>query len=207
MSGLLFILSGPAGSGKTTLAEAITSQNYPVIQRVVTSTTRKPRPGEQQGIDYHFLSADTFKQKIKDNAFYEYAQVHNHHFYGTLKEDIKRKLYNNIDLLLVIDVQGANTWKDIAQKEQSLTHHLVTIFLEPPNLALLEKRLKKRASDDHQEISQRLQTAQKELEVAATFDHRIPTTTPQQDYDQFINIYLAKKKQQSLAINNQQETT
>ena len=104
--GVLFIISGPAGSGKTTICDGLMEKES--LQRIVTSTTRCPRPGEVDGLDYHFLSADDFKIKIEDDAFYEYATVHNN-YYGTQKADILTPILAGENLLLNIDVQGAKT--------------------------------------------------------------------------------------------------
>ena len=111
--GILFIISGPAGSGKTTICDGLIEKES--LQRIVTSTTRSPRQGEIDGLDYHFLTPDDFKTKIKEDAFYEYATVHNN-YYGTQKLDIINPILAGQNLLLNIDVQGAKTIKEKHQR-------------------------------------------------------------------------------------------
>lgn len=191
--GLLFLISGPAGSGKTTLCHRLIESQGPQVQRVVTATTRSPRTGEINHKDYHFLSKEEFEQKIKENAFYEYACVHRKHFYGTLKQEIKEKLENNIDLLINIDVQGFNAFREIAKADPFLRKRLVSIFILPPNLEVLKERLTKRNLDQPEIIEARLKTAQEEIEACPLYDHCIHTKTKEEDFANFLAIYKAEK--------------
>ena len=104
---LLLVIAGPAGSGKTTLCDRLVEENERV-ERLVTCTTRSPREGEQDGVDYHFLSNEAFDQNIAEGAFLEWAKVHDHR-YGTLKSVIGSKLNEQIDLVMNIDVQGVES--------------------------------------------------------------------------------------------------
>lgn len=151
--GELFILSSPAGGGKTTLANLLI-QEIPNIKRVITCTTRKPRPGEKNGVDYYFLSKEEFEKRIKENDFLEYAIVHGN-YYGTPKKEVEEELKKGFDLLLVIDVQGM---RQIVSNKKDV----ITIFILPPSLDELVRRMRERG-DTEEEIQKRLETAKKEI--------------------------------------------
>ena len=156
--GLLLIISGPAGSGKTTLCDRILKDFHPQIQRVITATTRPPRKGEKNGVDYHFLNPESFSAHEKANDFYETAEVYNHH-YGSLKSAIREKLTQETDLLLNIDVQGAASFRKAAQDDSLLKGRLISVFLMPPSMEELHSRMTKRGLDDPAIIQKRLKTA------------------------------------------------
>ena len=151
--GILIVVSGPAGSGKTTLCERML-QEEPKLSRVITSTTRPPRTGEQNGVDYYFFDHDSFEAKIEANAFYEHARVHGNS-YGTLKSEVQEQLATGRDLLLNIDVQGADALRKKAITDPLLQNHLATVFIMPPSIEELEKRLRGRATDTDDEIKRR----------------------------------------------------
>lgn len=190
-SGLLIIVSGPAGSGKTTLCERILNEE-PTLSRVVTSTTRSPREGEKDGIDYHFFDRPTFEEKIKAEQFYEYAQVHSN-LYGTLKSDVQDKLTNGVDLLLIIDVQGAKSFREKAKTDEFLKKHLVTIFVMPPSLEELEKRLRSRATDAPDEIQRRLTVAVAEIKHCKNYNYCLRSSSREKDFENLRAIYRAEK--------------
>jgi len=146
-------LSSPAGGGKTTLANLLIKE-IPNLKRVITCTTRKPRPGEKNGVDYYFLSKEEFEKRIKENDFLEYAIVHGN-YYGTPKKEVEEELQKGFDLLLVIDVQGM---RQIVSNKKDV----VTIFILPPSLDELVRRMKERG-DSEEEIQKRLKTAKKEI--------------------------------------------
>jgi guanylate kinase len=187
----LFILSGPTASGKTTLAESILQLSSLHIHKVITTTTRPPRPTEVNGKDYHFISPATFQEKVRQGLFYEYAQVHGEHLYGTLHSDIEPYLKKDIDLLLLIDVQGAKQIFKAATHLPYLSKSLVSIFLKPSSLETLKERLQKRGSDAN--IQSRLESAKQELAEEAFFQHSILSTTPEADLAAFIEIYKQEK--------------
>ncbi len=187
----LFILSGPTASGKTTLAESILQLSSLHIHKVITTTTRPPRPTEVNGKDYHFISPATFQEKVRQGLFYEYAQVHGEHLYGTLHSDIEPYLKKDIDLLLLIDVQGAKQIFKAATHLPYLSKSLVSIFLKPSSLDTLKERLQKRGSDAN--IQSRLESAKQELAEEAFFQHSILSTTPEADLAAFIEIYKQEK--------------
>ncbi len=160
MKGELFILSSPAGGGKTTISEILIKE-IPKLKRVITCTTRKPRPNERDGEDYYFLSNREFEDRIKRGEFLEYAVVHGN-YYGTPKKEVEEELKKGYDLLLVIDVQGM---RQIKRNKKDA----ITIFLLPPSLGELRKRMEKRG-DPEKEIKKRMETAKKEIPAWKEYD-------------------------------------
>ncbi len=184
--GFLFIISGPAGSGKTTICNGLIKNKS--IHRIITSTTRPPRLGEINGSDYHFLSTSDFKNKISNEAFYEYAQVHNHH-YGTEKKAIISPILQGHNCLLNIDVQGAKTIKEKAILDPALTGQIVTIFIMPPSLEILKGRMQMRGTDSNIEIERRLKVAEDEIKQDKFYDHIISSSTKESDLSTMCSIF------------------
>ncbi|MGB0408910.1 MAG: guanylate kinase [Opitutales bacterium] len=193
-SGLLFIVSGPAGSGKTTVCDRMLAEE-PGVQRVVTSTTRPPREGERHRLDYYFFDRETFDAKVEAGEFYEYAHVHTNR-YGTLKSEIHDKLAAGTDLLLNIDVQGAATFRDAGREDPLLQGKVVTIFIMPPSMDELESRLRHRSTDDEDEIQRRLRVARDEIQQHALYDHCILSGTRFEDFEAIRKIYREEKAKQ-----------
>lgn len=162
------------------------------VRRVVTSTTRPMRLGEQDGVDYFFFSKDDFKAKIKAGAFYEFAQVFERDYYGTLKSEIDAKLAQHIDLLVNLDVQGAATMRAAAKHNPALQGKLVTLFIRPQNMEQISERLKLRGEDDT-EIARRLACVEGELAQSHLYDHVIDSKTKDADYHALLSIYRAEK--------------
>ena len=189
-TGLLIVVSGPAGSGKTTLCNHMLMKE-PALSRVVTSTTRKPRKGEKDRVDYHFFDHATFEAKIKDDQFYEYAKVHSN-LYGTLKSDVQEKLTTGIDLLLVIDVQGAASLREKAKTDELLKERLVTVFILPPNIKELERRLRGRATEEDDEIQRRLKVAIEEIKQCTLYDYCLRSASREEDFENLRAIYRAE---------------
>ncbi|MDX8377325.1 MAG: guanylate kinase [Mariprofundales bacterium] len=160
----LFIVSGPSGSGKTSLCAALLKHN-PTMQLSISSTTRKARIGEQNGIDYFFLEQKIFDNIRDDNGFLEWAQVHGNS-YGTRASDVWQALEAGRDVLLEIDWQGA---AQVAARISSACR----IFILPPSLQELEMRLCKRAQDENAVIKQRVQAAKEEIVHASEAEFRI----------------------------------
>jgi len=190
-SAILLIVSGPTGSGKSTLCERMLNE-FSCIQRVITSTTREKRPGEQEGIDYYFFSPEVFEEKVKSGEFYEYAQIFNRHYYGTLKKEIDSKLSQHIDLLLNIDVQGAATLRAAAQHHPALKENLVTVFVRPQSIDDIRQRLHLRG-DPEDEITRRLESVAGELAQSHLYDHIIESTSKETDFQALATIYQAEK--------------
>ncbi|AWT60769.1 MAG: Guanylate kinase [Candidatus Moanabacter tarae] len=189
---LLILVSGPAGSGKTTLCEHLTKEFTPRVKQVVTATTRRPRNGERDGIEYIFLNREEFEAKIEAGEFYEHAKVHAHS-YGTLKTEIEESLSSGNDLLLNIDVQGAAAYRSAAKNDPVLADRLVSVFVRLRNLSQAKERLMERGNDSSSEIAFRLQTAEIELQEWPHFDHSFISGSKEEDYKRFRNIYLNEK--------------
>jgi guanylate kinase len=190
-SGFLFIVSGPAGIGKTTVCDRMLRE-IPGVERVVTATTRAPRRGEANTIDYYFFDHDTFQAKIDAGAFYEYAQVHNQ-LYGTLKSEVQGKLATGIDLLLNIDVQGAAQMRETAQNDPLLKGKVITIFIMPPTLEVLAARLRGRGTDAEDEIQRRMAVAVREMQLSKHYDHKILSATREEDFAALVAIYKSTR--------------
>lgn len=164
----------------------------PNLSRVVTATTRKPRKGEKDGIDYHFLTRPVFEEKIQANAFYEYARIHSN-LYGTLKSDVQDTLSTGIDLLLVIDVQGSASLREKVKTDELLKKRLITVFIMPPNLEELEQRLRERATDNGDEIQRRLTVAVEEIKHCNHYNYCLRSSSREDDFANLHAIYRAEK--------------
>jgi len=190
---LLIIISGPAGSGKTTLCEKLLEEFGDSIERVVTSTSRQPRPGEIDGIDYHFIPADVFQKRIQAGEFIEWALVHGR-YYGSEKATLIRMLSGNRDVLMSIDVQGAQTFLAEGEANPDLAGRIRTIFIQPRSLEQIRERLLHRGADDEAEIQRRLKSAEQEIKVADLFDHVIVSGSRDADYAALRQLYLNLKR-------------
>ena len=176
--GKLIIVSGPSGSGKSTVTKIVKDKlNIPLS---ISATTRKPRNGEIDGKDYYFLTKEEFLQKIKNDEFYEYANVHGN-YYGTLKKAVEDNLEKGINVILEIDVQGAL----IAKKKKK---DAVLVFFKTENLEVLENRLRNRKTDSDEVIELRLKNAQKELEYEKEYDYVVINKEIEQSCNDLIKI-------------------
>lgn len=161
----LIVISAPSGAGKTTLCHKLLKE-FPDITLSISSTTRGPRGGEKNGVDYFFITKDKFQDMITSNRFAEWAIVHEN-YYGTSKDVIETALKQNKSVLLDIDVQGAESLRKVYP---DICH---TFFIAPPSIQELETRLRQRGTDTEETIQKRVQNARKELEKSSTFDHVI----------------------------------
>ena len=151
-TGILFVLSAPSGAGKTTLCSAL--RHKPDFVYAVSCTTRVPRSGEVEGEDYQFLSKDEFDRRVVAGEFLEYAEVHGNK-YGTLREPVIANLCSGIDVLIDVDTKGAATIR--ASADRFIQDALVDVFIMPPNLEELRRRLMKRGTETEEQITTRLQ--------------------------------------------------
>lgn len=160
----LLVLSAPSGGGKTT-ACGLLLKRLPWLTRCVTATTRAPRPGERNGHDYWFLSEAQFKRRVAQGGFFEYAQVHGN-YYGTPAREVRQALRRGSSLVLVIDVQGGAAVKGRLKDS-------VLVFLAPPSMAELKRRLARRGTDAPADMRRRLREASRECEAGARYDFLI----------------------------------
>src|SRR5262245_23181371 len=142
---LLVVISAPSGGGKTTLCNQLLAAR-PDMARAITCTTRAPRKGEKDGVDYYFLDATSFLKRVQAGNFLEHATVYGHS-YGTLKSEVLGKLRAGKDVLLNVDVQGAASIRERAEDDLELKGALVSVFLTPPSAGILEERLRRRGTD------------------------------------------------------------
>jgi guanylate kinase len=188
--GLLIIISSPSGGGKTTLCHRLLEWD-PNITRVVTATTRAPRTGEVHGKDYFFHSTAEFEQRIAAGDFLEHAK-YNGHYYGTPRRFVEEQIAAGRDVLLAIEIQGAAKVMELARRS-ALGESLITLFLVPPTLALLEQRLRRRAQDDEATIQKRLRIAQEEMAHWPKYDYAIVTGHIDDDVKHAKAILIAEK--------------
>lgn len=180
--GKVFVVSAPAGTGKTTLVEML-CREFPDIIESVSCTTRPPRAHEVEGKHYHFLSKEAFQKKIEANDFYEYAQVFGH-WYGTSKQFVEEALQRGQHVILVIDTQGALALKKILPA--------TFLFISPPSVAELRKRLSKRQSEGEHDIAKRLSWAEKEMACISQYDYHIVNDTLSVAYEVLRSIIIAE---------------
>lgn len=186
---LLLVIAGPAGSGKSTLCDRLLKECRG-FSRVVTTTTRPPRPGEVNGVHYHFFSADEFRRRLAAGEFLEWARVHGDHedrLYGTLRSSVINPLEAGQNLVLNIDVQGVENFRRIARENATLRAALTTVFIvvDP---ALMADRMRRRGQDGEPEIARRLLTAEVELREAPKFDFRIESRSRDEDFAALLAI-------------------
>ena len=186
--GILFVLSAPSGAGKSTLRENLRPKGDFIYS--VSCTTRAPRPGEVDGEDYRFLTADDFGARLAHGQFLEYAQVHGH-FYGTLRESVLEHLRAGVDVLVDIDVKGAETIR--ACDDPMIREALADVFIVPPNLEELRRRLQKRGTETAAQIDRRLQDAAGEMERWREYRYTIISGTMEEDLQKFRAIMKAER--------------
>ena len=193
---LLIVVSGPAGSGKTTLCSRLTEAHPQAIRRVITCTTRAPRAGETDGVDYHFLTRSSFEQQVAAGVFLEHATVHGN-FYGPRAADVATHLGAGFDALLNVDVQGAATIRTKGAADPLLASALVTVFIRVSDHAELRRRLTGRGTDPVDEIDRRVAAAEEEIRHAGAYQHVIESGSREADFAALQSIYLAEKARRS----------
>ncbi len=182
--GQLIVISGPSGCGKDTVVKEVLKNNKSAWLSV-SCTSRKPRVGEVNGIDYYFLSKKEFEQKIENDEFLEYA-MYADNYYGTPKNIIKEKLDNGIDVILVIEIQGALKIKEKLKET-------VFIFILPPSMYELKKRLEGRNTETKDKIIKRFKTAYKELNEVTKYNYVVINDTVEVAANKVNNILIAEK--------------
>lgn len=192
---LLVVISAPSGGGKTTLCNQLLAAR-PDMARAITCTTREPRGDEKDGVDYYFLDAASFLKRVQAGNFLEHATVYGHS-YGTLKSEVLGKLRTGKDVLLNIDVQGAAAVRKCAEADPELQRALVTVFLTPATLAVLEQRLQKRGTDAPGIIQKRLGVARQEIAQWKNFDYLLISRSVREDLDGMQAIVEAEKRKTS----------
>lgn len=181
--GLVFVISAPAGTGKTTLVRML-REEFPNVVENISFTTRLPRSNEVPNRDYYFISRDEFERKIKDGEFLEYAKVFDH-YYGTSQKAVEGLQEAGKHVILVIDTQGAHQLKK--------KFDAVYIFISPPSLDELKVRLKRRKADSEEEIRLRLSWAEKEMSEASKYDYHIVNDNLKEAYDVLRSILIAEE--------------
>jgi guanylate kinase len=188
---LLVLISAPSGGGKTTLCQQILAAR-PDMTRAVTCTTREPRIGEKDGVDYYFLDAGSFLKRLQAGNFLEHATVYGHS-YGILKSEVLGKLRQGRDVLLNVDVQGAATIRERAEEDSELKRALVSVFLTPASITILENRLRNRGTDAAPVIQKRLGVARQEIAQWKNFDYLIISRSMAEDLRHMQAIVDAEK--------------
>jgi guanylate kinase len=183
---VLLVLAGPAGSGKTTLCERMVAET-PGFSRVVTTTTREPRPGEVNGVHYHFFSTEEFDQRLSENAFLEWAWVHRKNRYGTLASSVLDPLAAGQSLIINVDVQGVDNFRRAAAANPLLAQHMGTVYIDVP-ISELRQRLVGRGEADA-EIERRMVTAEKEQQECEKFDYVITSSAKEADFAALLTIW------------------
>jgi guanylate kinase len=194
-TGILFILSAPSGAGKTTLCNRLRAQNEFVYS--ISCTTRKPRTGETDGGDYWFVDEATFKKRIPEGFFIEHAEVHGN-FYGTPLQPIKDAMASGKDVLLDIDVQGAQQIR--AHQDPAIQVALVDVFLMTETVQELKRRLNKRGTDDPATIEKRLANSTKEMTFWNQYRYVILSGSAEDDEKHFRSIVEAERMRTSRTI-------
>jgi len=184
--GLMIVLSSPSGAGKTTLTRKLLANDAHMTMSV-SATTRPPRPGEKEGVDYYFLSKPQFSKMVSEQEFLEHAKVFDN-YYGTPRAPVEAALSNGQDVIFDIDWQGAQ------QLAEAAADDLVKIFILPPNMLELEKRLKTRAQDSDTVIAKRMSKSEAEISHWAEYDYVIVNENVETALDELRSIISAERQ-------------
>ena len=187
-SGILFLISAPSGGGKSTLLRMLAEE--PDFAYSISCTTRAPRPGEVDGRDYHFLSGAEFQRRIAAGEFLEHAEVHGN-FYGTLRQTILDSMSSGRDVLMDVDIQGAARIR--ANADEPMREALVDIFLMPPSVEELRRRLLKRGTESPEQLDVRLRNAKTEMAAWRDYRYTMLSGTPMQDFENFRAIMQSER--------------
>lgn len=193
-NGILFIVSAPSGAGKTTLCRMAVDY-FSDLRHSISYTTRPPRDGEQNGVDYHFVNKEIFQGMTLRGEFLEWAEVHGNR-YGTSLHDMKSLLKKGLDIILDIDVQGARqVKKQLSVKSDPLA---VFVFILPPSLEACEQRIINRGKDNHETISSRLENAKSEIKELVWYDYLIINENIEDAFERLKSIIMAEKSRREI---------
>jgi guanylate kinase len=178
----VFVITGPSGVGKGTLIRGLL-ERVPELELSVSATTRAPRPGEEDGVDYHFLTSERFESRVNAGDFVEHASYSGNR-YGTLRSELERRLAAGAGVVLEIEVQGA-------RQVRASMPDAVAVFIAPPSLDALRARLVGRGTDSPEQVDERLRTAERELEAQPEFGHVVINDRLEQATDELVEIVRA----------------
>ena len=184
-TGRLFVISAPSGAGKTTLLKRVTPR-LTGLSFSVSHTTRLPRPGEREGVDYHFVAREEFEKMMGEGAFLEYARVHDN-LYGTSRMAVERLRQQGVDVVLDIDVQGAAILREAGLVDAAY------IFIAPPSVAELERRLRGRGTEAEEMIATRLANARMELAAMSSYEYLLVNRQVEESVELLTAIILAER--------------
>ena len=182
--GFLFIVSAPSGGGKTSIVKRAVLR-LSNLKRSISCTTRPPRPGEQEGVDYHFISREAFEGRITSGELVEWAEVYGH-LYGTPRPPLEGNRKAGIDTILTIEIQGARKMRELFPKA-------ITIFVKPPSLEVLERRLREREAEPEEVLKRRLQLAREEMGWIDQYDYAILNEDLEEAVGQLQAIIVAER--------------
>jgi len=186
--GILFVVSAPSGTGKSTLCSNL--RKTPDFVFSVSCTTRAARPGETDGEDYYFIQEADFLRRMDSGDFLEYARVHGH-YYGTLKKLVADHLAGGRDVLLDIDIAGARQIREI--QDPVIQSSLADVFIMPPTLEELERRLRKRGTETEEQVQTRLANARSEIEAWKEYRYTVLSESMEEDLSKFRAIMKAER--------------
>jgi guanylate kinase len=191
-TGILLVVSGPSGSGKTTLCRQLADLGE--AHYSMSCTTRVPRPGEEDGKDYHFLTRETFESRLSAGDFLEHAEVHGN-LYGTLKSEVTDPLAQGRDVVMDIDVQGAAQVRDCVDPD--VRRAFVDLFVMPADEAELRARLSGRGTDNEETINLRMRNALEEISHWPLYQYRLLSSTREEDFSRFRALVTAERMRAS----------
>lgn len=199
--GILVVMSGPSAVGKDSICNEL-KKKHDNIWLSVSMTTREPREGEIDGIHYFFATKEEFEENIKQDKFYEYAIVHSNNYYGTLKDNIQDKLNDGIDVILNIDIQGALELNDKIKDA-------LFIFVVPPSMKTLKKRLVGRKTESEEKVIERFKTAYKEINEVSKYNYVVVNDILDHAVDKVASIITAEKcrvdRIEEVTLHNEEE--
>jgi guanylate kinase len=194
-AGRIFVVSGPSGSGKSTLIREL-RQKVPGLGYSISHTSRPPRGQEKNGVEYHFVSKENFQKMVENGEFVEWAEVYQD-LYGTSVSSLRSQITMGLDVIMDIDVQGARNIKDHFKDA-------ILIYVLPPSLEILEKRLRERGTDDEKAIRTRLKKAGKEIKNCVSYDYLLFNDQLDQTVEELKSILIAERCRKSVRLSKAQ---